>query len=52
MIVSILSGALLILTVIVVGVATTALGLALIVRVHGAYGTIEEDDIERIDKGG
>ena len=33
----------LILTAIVVGVATTALALALIVRVHRAYGTIEED---------
>lgn len=36
----------LILTAIVVGVATTALGLALIVRIHGDYGTIEEDEIE------
>ena len=36
----------LILTAIVVGVATTALGLALIVRIHGAYDTIEEDEIE------
>ena len=35
----------LILTAIVVGVATTALGLALIVRIRGAYGTIEEDEI-------
>lgn len=35
----------LILTAIVVGVATTALGLALIVRINEAYGTIEEDDI-------
>ncbi len=35
----------LILTAIVVGVATTALGLALIVRIRDAYGTIEEDDI-------
>jgi multicomponent Na+:H+ antiporter subunit C len=35
----------LILTAIVVGVATTALGLALVVRINEAYGTIEEDDI-------
>jgi multicomponent Na+:H+ antiporter subunit C len=39
----------LILTAIVVGVATTALGLALIVRIHGAYGTVEEDEIERLE---
>jgi len=37
----------LILTAIVVGVATTALGLALVVRINEAYGTIEEDEIER-----
>ncbi len=36
----------LILTAIVVGVATTALGLALAVRIYGAYGTIEEEEIE------
>ena len=36
----------LILTAIVVGVATTALGFALIVRIREAYGTIEEDEIE------
>ena len=36
----------LILTAIVVGVATTALGLALVVRIREAYGTIEEDDIQ------
>ena len=36
----------LILTAIVVGVATTALALALIVRIRNAFGTIEEDDIE------
>lgn len=35
----------LILTAIVVGIATTALGLALVVRIHEAYGTIEEDEI-------
>src|SRR5690606_22035097 len=35
----------LILTAIVVGVATTALGLSLVVRIKEAYGTIEEDEI-------
>lgn len=35
----------LMLTAIVVGVATTSLGLALIVRIREAYGTIEEDEI-------
>ena len=35
----------LILTAIVVGVATTALGLALVVRIKEAYGTIEDDEI-------
>ncbi|ANK80719.1 MAG: Na+/H+ antiporter subunit C [Rhizobiales bacterium NRL2] len=35
----------LILTAIVVGVATTAIGLALVVRIKEAYGTIEEDDV-------
>jgi multicomponent Na+:H+ antiporter subunit C len=37
----------LILTAIVVGVATMALGLALVVRIRDAYGTIEEDEIDR-----
>lgn len=37
----------LILTAIVVGVATLALGLAIIVRINEAYGSIEEDDIEK-----
>ena len=36
----------LILTAIVVGVATTALGLALVVRINEAYGTVEEDEIQ------
>lgn len=36
----------LILTAIVVGVATLALGLALVVRIHEAFGTIEEDEIQ------
>ncbi len=35
----------LILTAIVVGVATLALGLALVVRINEEYGTIEEDEI-------
>ena len=39
----------LILTAIVVGVATTALGLALIVRIKEAYGSIEEEDIHPQD---
>lgn len=39
----------LILTAIVVGVAMTALGLALVVRIHEAYGSIEEDEILRAD---
>lgn len=40
----------LILTAIVVGIATTALGLALIVRIREAYGTIEEDEIDLQDE--
>ena len=39
----------LILTAIVVGVATLALGLALVVRIREAYGSIEEDDILKSD---
>ncbi|ASJ72939.1 cation:proton antiporter subunit C [Granulosicoccus antarcticus] len=39
----------LILTAIVVGVATTAVALALIVRIYEAYGTIEEDEIKVIE---
>lgn len=35
----------LILTAIVVGVATLALGLALVVRINEAFGTMEEDEI-------
>ena len=37
----------LILTAIVVGVATTALGLALVVRINEAYGSVEEDEIHQ-----
>lgn len=39
----------LILTAIVVGVATLALGLALVVRIREAYDTIEEDEILAAD---
>jgi len=41
----------LMLTAIVVGVATTAVGLALAVRIREAYGTIEENEIIRMDRG-
>jgi multicomponent Na+:H+ antiporter subunit C len=40
----------LILTAIVVGVATMALGLALVVRIREAYDTIEEDEILERDE--
>ena len=40
----------LILTAIVVGVATTALGLALVIRIREAYGTIEEDEIQGLEE--
>lgn len=40
----------LILTAIVVGVATTALGLALVVRIREVYGTVEEEEIHVQDK--
>jgi len=40
----------LILTGIVVGIATTSLGLALIVRIREEYNTIEEDEILEIEK--
>ncbi len=39
----------LILTAIVVGIATTSLGLALIVRIREEFGTIEEEDILEIE---
>jgi multicomponent Na+:H+ antiporter subunit C len=35
----------LILTAIVVGIATTSMGLALVVRIHAAYGSVEETEI-------
>jgi multicomponent Na+:H+ antiporter subunit C len=40
----------LILTAIVVGVATMALGLALVVRINEAYGSIEEEEIVEKDR--
>lgn len=39
----------LILTAIVVGVATMAVGLALVIRIREEYGTIEEDEIQEQD---
>ena len=39
----------LILTAIVVGVATTALGLGLVVRIRESYGSIEEDELDLMD---
>ena len=41
----------LMLTAIVVGIATISLALALVVRLHDAYGTIEEDEILAQDNG-
>jgi multicomponent Na+:H+ antiporter subunit C len=40
----------LILTAIVVGISTTALALAVAVRIKEAYGTIEEDKIQEMDR--
>lgn len=40
----------LILTAIVVGIATTALGLALTVRIYHAYGSIDENEISEMDQ--
>jgi len=40
----------LILTAIVVGIATSALGLAMVVRIREAYDTIEEDEIDEAEK--
>ena len=39
----------LILTAIVVGIATTSVGLALVVRINEEYGTIEENEIQAQD---
>jgi multicomponent Na+:H+ antiporter subunit C len=40
----------LILTAIVVAVSTTAVALALVVRIHEAYGSIHEDDIAKAEQ--
>ena len=40
----------LILTAIVVGVATTSVALALIIRIKESYGTVEEDEIHDLDE--
>jgi len=40
----------LILTAIVVGISTTALGLGIVVRIKEEYGTIEENEIQEIDR--
>lgn len=40
----------LILTAIVVGISTTALGLAMAIRIHKAYGTLEEEQIQKMDQ--
>ena len=40
----------LILTAIVVGISTTALGLGIVVRIKEEYGSIEEDEIQEIDR--
>ena len=40
----------LILTAIVVGIATTSLALSLVIRINEAYGTIEEDEIHSQDE--
>lgn len=39
----------LMLTAIVVGVATTSVGLALVIRINEAYGSVEEDEIQQQD---
>lgn len=39
----------LILTAIVVGIATLSLGLAIVVRINETYGTIEEDEMREMD---
>jgi multicomponent Na+:H+ antiporter subunit C len=41
----------LMLTAIVVGAATTAVALALVIRIHREYGTIEEDEILKMEGG-
>jgi multicomponent Na+:H+ antiporter subunit C len=37
----------LILTAIVVGISTTALGLAIVIRLHHAFGTVDDDEIQQ-----
>ena len=39
----------LILTAIVVSISTTALGLAIVIRIHETYDTIEEEEIDSIE---
>ncbi|TNE76664.1 MAG: Na+/H+ antiporter subunit C [Gammaproteobacteria bacterium] len=39
----------LILTAIVVGIATTALALALVIRIRKAYGSVEEEELQQRD---
>ena len=41
----------LILTAIVVGIATTSVGLSLVIRIREAYDTIEENEIQQLDEG-
>ena len=40
----------LILTAIVVGISTTALGLGIVVRIKEEYGTTEEQEIQKADR--
>ena len=40
----------LILTAIVVGIATLSLALALVIRIRDAYGSVEEDQLQRQDR--
>jgi multicomponent Na+:H+ antiporter subunit C len=40
----------LMLTAIVVGVATTALGLSIVVRIRRAYDTVDEDEVAALDR--
>ncbi|TNF07018.1 MAG: Na+/H+ antiporter subunit C [Gammaproteobacteria bacterium] len=39
----------LILTAIVVGISTTALALALVIRIRNAYGSVEEEELQQRD---
>ncbi len=40
----------LILTAIVVGIATMSLALALVIRIRDAYGSVEEDELQEQDR--